>query len=163
MFTFFWRLLWVYIADNTHLWPWVFLGKKRDIWIGERVGIGLGYHIAVAPTWVLRIGWWTRINRFFTCWVSDRVIIGEDCLLSYNVSIQSGNHSFWRNEIPGTSADTTGPIHIGSRCFIWCWVVIVKWVTLGENCVVWANSVVTKSFPAGSIIWWNPAILIKNL
>jgi len=34
-------------------------------------------------------------------------------------------------------------------------------VTLGEHCVVGANSVVTRSFPAGSMVAGCPAKLVK--
>jgi acetyltransferase-like isoleucine patch superfamily enzyme len=36
-------------------------------------------------------------------------------------------------------------------------------VTLGDYCVVGANSVVTRSFPAGSVIAGAPARLLRTL
>ena len=42
-------------------------------------------------------------------------------------------------------------------------VIILPGVTIADNTVVAAGAVVTKSFPAGSIIGGNPAKVIKNI
>lgn len=47
-------------------------------------------------------------------------------------------------------------IVIESNCFIGAHCFVLKGVTLGSGCVVAANSVVTKSFPAGSVIAGSP-------
>lgn len=41
-------------------------------------------------------------------------------------------------------------------------VIILPGVTIADNTVVAAGAVVTKSFPAGSIIGGNPAKVIKS-
>jgi lipopolysaccharide O-acetyltransferase len=63
---------------------------------------------------------------------------------------------------PVSSGLTAGkPVSIGDKCFLGCNVVIMPGVKLGENTVVGANSVVTVSFEAGSVIAGSPARLLR--
>ncbi len=58
-----------------------------------------------------------------------------------------------------------GRIRIGQGCWIGHGAVIVcvqGELTLGRNCVVGANSLVTRSFPAYSVISGNPARVVKQ-
>ena len=163
MLKIFWKIFWIKFWKNNRIWIWAFLWNRKNIIIWNNVWLWIWFHISVSEKWKLTIWNNTQINRFFTCWAADDIFIWNDCLLSYNISIQSANHSFGMNEIPWSKEDTTAPIYIWDRCFIWCWAVILKWVTLGDNCVVGANAVVKSSFPNGSVISWNPAILIRSL
>ncbi|WP_396275136.1 acyltransferase [Granulicella aggregans] len=58
--------------------------------------------------------------------------------------------------------ESKGPIVIGDNCFLGYRVAVTPGVTLGEWCVVGANSVVTKSFPPYSMIAGAPARMIKR-
>lgn len=55
-----------------------------------------------------------------------------------------------------------GDVHICKGVFIGANVTICNAVTIGENSVIGAGSIVTKDIPAGEIWAGNPARLIKK-
>ena len=55
------------------------------------------------------------------------------------------------------------PVTIGRRVFIGANVTVLKGVTIGDEAVVGAGSIVTHDIPAGEIWAGNPAIFIKRL
>ena len=56
-----------------------------------------------------------------------------------------------------------GRSKIGNNVFIGINSIIMPGVSIGDNCIIAAGSVVTKSFPSNSIIGGVPAKKIKNL
>jgi acetyltransferase-like isoleucine patch superfamily enzyme len=56
-----------------------------------------------------------------------------------------------------------GSVIINENCWIGEGVSIMPNITLGKNCIVGSNSVVTKSFPPNSIIAGNPAKIIRTV
>lgn len=50
------------------------------------------------------------------------------------------------------------PILIGKRCFIGMNCLILKGVTIGDNCVVSAGTIITKDMPSGHLAMGNPAV-----
>lgn len=57
----------------------------------------------------------------------------------------------------------TAPVIIHDNVFIGAFSIILKGVTIGENSVIAAGSVVTKSIPDNQIWGGNPAHFIKNI
>lgn len=58
--------------------------------------------------------------------------------------------------------DLAKPITVGSNVVIGCAAIIMPGVVIGDDCVIGAGSVVTRSIPSGSVAVGNPARVIKS-
>lgn len=91
------------------------------------------------------------------------ITISDGCVLSDYVYITDAHHGFdpRKGLIMKQELESKGPVIIGANCFLGYRTVVMPGVSLGEWCIVGANSVVTRSFPAYSMIAGSPARLIK--
>lgn len=86
------------------------------------------------------------------------ISIGNDCSIAAGCKLISGNRSFEKNGIPISVQEVSiGKIVLQDDVWLGYDVIVLPGVTLKEGCVVAANSVVTKSFEAFSIIAGAPA------
>ena len=89
-----------------------------------------------------------------------RIEIGKGTYIGPNVGLITANHD------PNNLDNHLGaePIRIGEKCWLGMNSVILPGVTLGNNTIVGAGAVVTKSFENGNcIVAGNPAKVIKYL
>lgn len=87
---------------------------------------------------------------------SHLIEIGSKTTISVNVELITHDNSISK-VLPGTS-DVFGRIKIGNNCFIGESAIIMYGVTLADNIIVAAGSVVTRSFNESNIIiGGNPA------
>lgn len=101
----------------------------------------------------IEIGEGTVANLYFHCAAADRVVIADGVLIAGRVYISDHDHTMpWQD-----GKVVARPVTIGRGCWLGEGCVILKGVELGEGCVVGANAVVTKSFPAGSVLGGVPA------
>ncbi|MFA6194053.1 MAG: acyltransferase [Parcubacteria group bacterium] len=107
----------------------------------------------------------TQAGRNLVVSACKKISIGKKCLLSYNVTLVDHDHDVFDPDISPMDAGITEghEITVEDECFIGAHSFVLKGVHLGEHCVVGANSVVTKSFPAYSVIAGSPAKLIRTL
>lgn len=91
--------------------------------------------------------------------VYDYLHIGNDCLISWNVSIMDGDAHMLKI---GSQINRYQPIIIHDHVWIGSNVTILKGVEIGEGSVIGSGSVVTKSIPSHSLAVGNPAKVIKQ-
>jgi acetyltransferase-like isoleucine patch superfamily enzyme len=157
------------------------LGDRLAMGPGSRVEPGVIWRmgdagrVTVGPDGVVRtgaelkvdgrlaIGARALIGAWCTLSVLDELVIGDDCLLAERVSIRDHDHRFGDPDRPvAEQGYEVAPVRLGRNVWIGAGVTVLRGVTLGESCVVGANAVVTRSFPAGSVIAGVPARLIAE-
>jgi acetyltransferase-like isoleucine patch superfamily enzyme len=96
---------------------------------------------------------------------SRTITIGEDSMIAPNVIIvDSDFHVPWpperRRDYCGTDSD--GEVRIGKNCWIGMNSVILKGVTIGDNSIIGAGSIVNTDIPADSLAAGVPAKVVKT-
>lgn len=127
-----------------------------------------GEHVTVRPSFKCDYGYNIHVGeQFFAnfdCILLDTcdITIGKNALLAPHVKIYTASHPL--NVKMRTSWIGTGKaVKIGDNCWIGGDAVIVPGVTLGNNVIVGAGAVVTKSFGDNVVIAGNPARIIHQL
>lgn len=86
------------------------------------------------------------------------ITIDDGAMIAANVQLISNNHDLYERQVI-----TCKPVHIGKKAWIGAGATILPGVTVGDNAVVGAASVVTKDVEADTIVAGNPAKFIKRI
>ena len=117
-------------------------GSDSKLVIGSHACIGMGAHISAAK----------------------QVLIEEYVLLARNVYIADHAHAFENIEVPimKQGINRIAPVIIGKHTWLGQNVVVLPGVTIGQHCVVGANSVVNSSIPDFSVAVGAPARVVRQ-
>lgn len=99
------------------------------------------------------------------------VTIGDNCNFGPNVTIVTPVHPMLPNERREMlTADGSKkhlcyaePVHIGNDCWFGASVTVCPGVTIGDNCVIGAGSVVTRDIPQDSFATGVPCRVIRKI
>lgn len=109
----------------------------------------------------IKVGKNARIFSDISTSESYLIKIGDNVTISNNVQFITHDNSIIK-VLPGVT-DLFGKIHIGNNVFIGARTIIMYGVSIADNCIIAAGSVVTKSITeSGVIIGGNPAKVIGN-
>jgi len=109
----------------------------------------------------IRVGRNVFVNQNCTFYDLGGLDIGDDVLIGPNVSLITAGHPV---EPSQRRAVTIGkPIVIKRNVWIAAGATIIGGVTVGENSVVAAGSVVTKDVPPNTLVGGNPARVIRSI
>ncbi|WP_332302723.1 sugar O-acetyltransferase [Rhizobium sp. GR12] len=140
---------------------------ERKQLLGELLGY-LGEDAFVKP--ILRcdygfnisIGARSFLNYDCTLIDCNTITIGEDVQIAPGVHIYTATHPL-DAETRKTGAEFALPVRIGNGVWLGGHVVVCPGVTIGENTVVGAGSVVVKDLPANVLAVGNPARVVRHL
>jgi len=138
---------------------------RHALTLGTRCEILKDSYISThSPGAQVRIGDGTYIGRHLYLTAMDRVTIGAGCVLSDYVYITDLAHGLDPHGafLLHQPLESKGPVEIGDGCFLGFRASILPGVTLGAHCVVGTNAVVTRSFPAYTMLAGVPARAIKT-
>lgn len=127
-------------------------GKKVGVWIEPPLYFCYGRHISIGD------GCYINFNCNF---VDDgQITIGERVMFGPAVTIATVGHPI---NPKMREYMYTDPVTIGNDCWIGGNVTICPGVTIGDNTVIGAGSVVTKDIPANCVAAGNPCRVIREI
>lgn len=163
-----WRLSWL-VAWSNGVVPASsqFDGPTR---VPKRIALNMGPHCRLGRDVFLdtneagsiTLGSHVRINAGSVLVSHAAISIGDDCLIGEYVSIRDANHGTQAGHPMRLQPHVSAPITIGRNVWVGRGSVILKGVSIGDGAVVAANSVVTRSVAAGTLVGGVPARLIRG-
>lgn len=93
-------------------------------------------------------------NFNFTAVDDSHIYIGSYTMIGPNVTVATAGHPILP-ELREKAYQFNMPVHIGRNCWIGARAVIMPGVTIGDNSVIGAGSVVTKDIPENVVAYGN--------
>jgi len=135
---------------------------RGELSVGTRFRLHKGARIEIGSSGRLTIGKNVAIGHNFHCIAHSEVRIDDGCLLSSNIYIGDVSHHRTQGKSPNDTDLVLDSVCLGRNVFIGHGVTILPGVKLGDDVVVGAGSVVTKSFVSGSVIAGVPAKIMEK-
>lgn len=113
-----------------------------------------GYNIELGEDFYMNVG----------CVILDeaKVTFGDNVFIAPYCAFYTAGHPL-DVEQRNKGLEYAVPIHVGNNVWIGGNVVVLPGVTIGDNCVIGAGSVVTKDIPANSLAVGNPCKVIRKI
>ncbi len=139
----------VYIGGNITLLASSDKKTRLTVWSDKKEipGIIIGDHVLISPG--------VRISA------ANSIIISDNCMIASNAYITDSDwHGIYDRSLPPEQAF---PVTLAPNVWVGDSAIICKGVTIGENSIIGAGSVVTCDIPANVIAAGNPARVIQEL
>ena len=115
-------------------------------WAGKNVHFGKGVYA----------------NFNLTLVDDTHIYVGDNTMLGPNVVLATAGHPILP-ELRPLAYQFNLPIHIGKNCWLGAGVVVLPGVTIGDNSVIGAGSIVTKDIPANVVAVGNPCKVLREI
>ena len=115
-------------------------------WAGKHVHFGKGVYA----------------NFNLTLVDDTHIYVGDYTMLGPNVVLATAGHPILP-ELRPLAYQYNMPVHIGKNCWLGAGVIVLPGVTIGDNSVIGAGSVVTKDIPANVVAVGNPCKVLREI
>lgn len=113
-----------------------------------------GHHLHVGNNFYANFG--------LTLVDDGHIYIGDKVMIGPNVTIATANHPI-NSGLRSKAMQYNRDVHIGNNVWIGAGAVIVPGVTVGDNSVIGASSIVTKDIPANVVAVGNPCRVLREI
>lgn len=115
-------------------------------------------------------------------WAGKNVHFGKNVYANFNLTLVDDTHIYvgdYTMFAPNVVVTTAGhpidpelrervyqfnlPVHIGRNVWIGAGAVILPGITIGDNSVIGAGSIVTKDIPANCVAYGNPCRVVREI
>ena len=101
-------------------------------------------------------------NFNLTCVDDTHIYVGDNTMFGPNVVLATAGHPICP-ELREKVYQYNMPVRIGKNCWLGAGVLVVPGVTIGDNVVIGAGSVVTKDIPSNVIAVGNPCKVLREI
>ena len=129
------------LGENCYIEP-----PLRSNWGGKHVHFGKGVYA----------------NFNLTLVDDTHIYVGDHTMIGPNVTLATAGHPILpalREEVYQFNL----PVRIGRSCWLGAGVIVLPGVTIGDNTVVGAGSVVTRDLPCGVVAAGNPCRVLREI
>jgi maltose O-acetyltransferase len=138
------------------------LHNQGRLILGDRIRLvstPFPLELVTMPGGCIEMGTNVFINFGTSIVASNRVSIGDDCLIGTHVMVMDCDF----HRVEDKSWDTTGyPVIIEDRVWLANRCIVLKGVRVGRDAVVAAGAVVTRDVPSRSVVAGNPARVVRT-
>ncbi len=129
------------IGDDCYIEP-----PLHSNWGGKHVHFGKGVYA----------------NFNLTLVDDTHIYVGDHTMIGPNVVLATAGHPILP-ELRPDAYQFNLPIHIGKNCWLGAGVIVLPGITIGDNSVIGAGSVVTKDIPANVVAVGNPCKVLREI
>lgn len=101
-------------------------------------------------------------NAGMTLVDDTHIFIGDYTMIGPNVTLATAGHPI-DPELRAQGYQYNMPVRIGRNCWLGAGVIVMPGVTIGDNTVIGAGSVVTKDIPSGVVAVGNPCRVLREV
>ena len=90
------------------------------------------------------------------------IYVGDNTMFGPNVVVATAGHPLLP-ELREQGYQYNAPVHIGRNCWSGAGAILLPGVTVGDNAVIGAGSIVTKDVPANTLAVGNPCRVLREI